>query len=428
MKNLELRLDASGDSADLYIYEAIEQQSRGGSVTPRDVADTLKQAANVSTINVRINSPGGDVFAGFAIYNLLANSGKKITVDVDGIAASAASVIAMAGTVRRMAATSQMMIHEGYSGNGGTEAELRKKADLLRKINDQISNVYASATRQPVASIKKMMSDETWMDPEQALKLGFATEIVKGKRLAAPHRPGQVSLFENPAGATAAMSHGRGRYQRSPRADRRGDGVERTRPENQYAVASRANRRDAPPDSDRCREWIAEAAAGGTPSIPKRLDPLTPRKPYVPGEISRQVHHRAIREAAQHEAAHALMAESLGTGVKYASVTFTGAGETVYAALAKPEHQLMQALAGLACNAGCGHRVRGVEGEGGDLRRLCSTVEELTGDVCTEETVLDHQLVFYHRELVDAFLARKCVRCRRVGGLVGAACRRAGDG
>lgn len=129
-------------------------------------------------VNVEINSPGGDVFAGLAIYNALKSSGKEIVVKVMGVAASAASLIAMAGDKIIMPKNTFMMVHNPWSFAMGNADELRDTADTLDKIGASLQATYVSRTGQSEDKIKELLSKDTWLTADESLELGFATEVV----------------------------------------------------------------------------------------------------------------------------------------------------------------------------------------------------------------------------------------------------------
>lgn len=135
------------------------------------------RAVKASAINVDINSPGGDVFAGIAIYNGLRASGKTINVRVMGIAASAASLIAMAGDTIEMPENSMMMVHNPWTFAMGDANELRETADVLDKIGESLVATYAKRTGKDAEAIKTMLSAETWMSAQEAVDAGFATKV-----------------------------------------------------------------------------------------------------------------------------------------------------------------------------------------------------------------------------------------------------------
>ncbi|VTU16542.1 ATP-dependent Clp protease proteolytic subunit 1 [Variovorax sp. SRS16] len=134
-------------------------------------------------LNIEINSYGGDLFAGVAIFNMLRGSGKTINVKVMGVAASAASIIAMAGDSIEMLDATYQMVHRASTNSSGNSDDLRQAADELEQFNSSLADIYARRTCQSKAVIEKMMTDETWLDPDEALAKGFATKApgVKAK-------------------------------------------------------------------------------------------------------------------------------------------------------------------------------------------------------------------------------------------------------
>lgn len=128
-------------------------------------------------LNVEINSPGGDVFAGLAIFQMLRASGKEIVVKVMGVAASAASLIAMAGDKIQMPKNTFMMVHNPWSFAMGNADELRKTADTLDKIGGALLATYAAKTGLPEEELTAMLATDTWLTADEALEKGFATEV-----------------------------------------------------------------------------------------------------------------------------------------------------------------------------------------------------------------------------------------------------------
>lgn len=139
--------------------------------------ETIKNQLPEGDITVRIDSPGGDVFAGLAIYNLLKQHDGKVTVYVDSWAASAASIIAMAGDDIYMPKTSMMMIHDPWTMAVGDAAEMNKTADMLLQIKSALIPAYAEKTGLSEQVIGDMMEKETWMTGTEAAAQGFATLI-----------------------------------------------------------------------------------------------------------------------------------------------------------------------------------------------------------------------------------------------------------
>jgi len=164
---------ASDTEATLDIYDEIGFWG----VQAKDFVDQLR-GVKAKVLNVEINSPGGDVFAGLAIYNALRASGKEIVVKVMGMAASAASLIAMAGDKIVMPKNSFMMVHNPWSFAMGNADELRQTAATLDKIGGALLETYASKTGLGEDELKTMLATDTWMTADEALEKGFATEVV----------------------------------------------------------------------------------------------------------------------------------------------------------------------------------------------------------------------------------------------------------
>lgn len=161
-------------AAEISIYEEIG----GFGITAKQFAEDLKALGDVSHIDLRIHSPGGDVFEGIAIYNLLRNHPAEITVYIDGVAASMASVVAMAGDRVVMPENAMMMIHKPWGISGGNAGDMRDYADLLDKVETVLVPAYARKTGKSAQEITAMLEDETWMDGKECLKHGFADELL----------------------------------------------------------------------------------------------------------------------------------------------------------------------------------------------------------------------------------------------------------
>jgi ATP-dependent Clp endopeptidase proteolytic subunit ClpP len=156
--------------ADVFLYDEIG----GFGVNARDFISEIR-ASGAKKINLRINSPGGSVFDGLAIYNFLKE--QDVTVQVDGLAASIASIIAMAGKEVRIASNGFLMIHNPWGGAMGDSEEMRQTADLLDKIRDSLVGTYAKKTGKDEETIKRWMDDETWFSAEEAKENGFVDTI-----------------------------------------------------------------------------------------------------------------------------------------------------------------------------------------------------------------------------------------------------------
>jgi len=163
---------------EILIYEDIGYDWwSGGGITAKNVREELDRAGAYSKIALRINSPGGDAFEGIAIGNVLKSAGKPIDVYVDGIAASAASVVAMCGGKITMAHNAMMMIHNAWGVCMGEASDMKKMGDTLEKISSSIAQTYADKTGKPLAEITALMDAETWMSAEDCVSMGFATAI-----------------------------------------------------------------------------------------------------------------------------------------------------------------------------------------------------------------------------------------------------------
>ena len=146
-------------------------------VTPQLFKDELVNGSG--DITVWINSPGGDCVAAAQIYNMLREYDGNVTVKIDGIAASAASVIAMAGDKVLMSPVSMMMIHNPMTIAFGDSGEMQRAIDMLKSVKDSIINAYEIKTGLSRTKLAHLMDAETWMDAGKAVELGFADEIIK---------------------------------------------------------------------------------------------------------------------------------------------------------------------------------------------------------------------------------------------------------
>lgn len=169
--------NVSEDSATLYIYGDITSiKWFENDVCVYDLAKEIGDLGG-KALTVRINSYGGEVAEGLAIYNLLKSYEGEVTTICDGFACSAASVVFMAGTKRIMPRSSLLMIHNAWTWASGDADDLRKAADDLEKITQPSVEIYTSVSNLDADEIKSMMDAETWIDADEALDFGFATEI-----------------------------------------------------------------------------------------------------------------------------------------------------------------------------------------------------------------------------------------------------------
>ncbi|WKY46115.1 Clp protease ClpP [Eubacteriaceae bacterium ES2] len=165
----------------LYLNGAIAEESWfDDSITPQQFKNELM--AGQGDIDIWINSPGGDCIAASQIYNMLMDYKGNVTVKIDGIAASAASVIAMAGTTVKVSPTSLMMIHNPLTVAIGDSAEMKKAIQMLDEVKESIINAYELKTGQSRAKLSKLMDGETWLNANKTLELGFADEMLFDER------------------------------------------------------------------------------------------------------------------------------------------------------------------------------------------------------------------------------------------------------
>ena len=153
-------------------------------ITPRMFKEELFSGSG--RITIWINSPGGDCIAASQIYSMLMDYKDEITVKVDGIAASAASVIAMAGTKVLLAPTALLMIHNPSMSAFGERKDMEKAIDLLDEVKESIINAYEIKTGQSRTVLSHLMDSETWMNANKAIELGFADGILEDTKKAAP--------------------------------------------------------------------------------------------------------------------------------------------------------------------------------------------------------------------------------------------------
>lgn len=189
---LAIRAAVADEPVEILLYDEIGYWG----VTAKDFALALAQIGGDKALRVRINSPGGDVFDGLAIYNALqAHKGAVVCV-VDGVAASIASVIACAGATLEMAEPSMLMVHNAWGVVVGNKADMLATAGVMAKIDGQLAAIYAAKTGKPVAEIVGMMDAETWLTRDEAVEIGFCDKVLTAAattqaRLARAARSGQ---------------------------------------------------------------------------------------------------------------------------------------------------------------------------------------------------------------------------------------------
>lgn len=162
----------AADVAQVYLFDEIGWFG----VTAADFVDDLREVT-AGRIELHINSPGGDVFDGVAIYNALLDHAAAVDVVVDSLAASAASFIAQAGDTVAMNRGAQMMIHDAWGLSIGNASDMRELADLLDRQSDNIAAIYADRAGGTVAQWRDLMRDETWFNADEAVDAGLADEV-----------------------------------------------------------------------------------------------------------------------------------------------------------------------------------------------------------------------------------------------------------
>lgn len=172
---------ADGKSGELYLYGAITSSPWVDGISSKAVVDALDQMKQdgCEAVSVFINSPGGDVFEGVAILNCLKRFEGDVNVMVDGIAASAASLVAMAGDTICIGSGAMMMVHDPASVVFGNAAALRQKAEMLDKVSGAMVSAYCERTKMKSAEMQQLMTDETWLTADDAVQHGFADKVFK---------------------------------------------------------------------------------------------------------------------------------------------------------------------------------------------------------------------------------------------------------
>ena len=179
----------ASETADIYIFDEIGMYG----VTAQDFIGEIKELKN-TPINLRINSLGGDVFNGMAIYNVIKKREAKTTVYIEGIAASIATIIALGADEVVMSENSLFMIHNAWGGTMGDAKDMRKSAETLEKISTELTEIYVKKTGLSYDVVSNMMDEETWLNSEEAYELGFVDTISDAIKVAAKY---DVSKFKN---------------------------------------------------------------------------------------------------------------------------------------------------------------------------------------------------------------------------------------
>lgn len=195
--------EANTDEATLYLYDMIvstsDEAEWWGGVCPMDF---ITELANItaSTIHLRINSPGGDVFAARCIEQAIVESGKTVIAHIDGLCASAATYIALACSKVLMGEGSMFMIHNAWTMAWGDKNDLTKTATLLNKIDSTLANSYAKKSGKETSEIAALMDAETWFSAQEAVDFGFVDEVSTNetpKNSTAQAKNWQLNVYKN---------------------------------------------------------------------------------------------------------------------------------------------------------------------------------------------------------------------------------------
>lgn len=175
---------AKAKEAEVWIYDDIGSYW-GEGLSAKQFAEDIKALGEVETITVHLNSPGGNPFEGVAMHSTLRSNKAKIIINVDGWAASAASIVAMAGDEINIAEGGIIMIHEAAKPTFGTAEDHRQAAAMLTETNSAMTKIYARRSSLDEEEVAALMAAETWMGAEQAIEFGFADQITEALEIAA---------------------------------------------------------------------------------------------------------------------------------------------------------------------------------------------------------------------------------------------------
>ena len=255
-------LKATDDgTVDLDIFDVIGESVFGGGVSAKSIAKALEPHKSASQINVRINSPGGSAFDGTTIYNLLSSHSAEVRIEIDGLAASAASIISMAGDEITMAENALLMIHNAQGFTMGDRAEHSKQAQTLGKLDTQIARTYAARSGSTIKSMREAMDAETWYTAEEAIEAGLATSVQPAKAVAASFSSDAAQMYRHvPQGALQYFKPGRTIIASAPIPQKGRDDMETATDDRTPADA---REQFANEHGDIVEAWKAEGFANG---------------------------------------------------------------------------------------------------------------------------------------------------------------------
>jgi len=239
------RMAVKSDIAEIEIFDEIDLF---WGIGPKDFKSRLDEVSGAKSIKLKINSPGGSVFDGMSIYNMLKNHKAKLDVEVIGLAASIASVIALAGRSLTMAEGSYFMIHNPLTVMVGDAEELRKTADLLDKMKENFIDIYAEHSTMSREDIGAQMDDETWLTADEAVEAGYASGLSDyGEIAASVHERGVVNGFTNIPGSVKMIDDEKNSNPRELEGILRDAGYSRKEAETIVAASKAAGQGDPDP-------------------------------------------------------------------------------------------------------------------------------------------------------------------------------------
>jgi len=196
----EIKAAAGADTGEVYIYGFITSYKWDDTdVTAADFNKELRELGDIKTLNIYINSYGGELFQGQAIYSVLERHNAHKNVYIDGIAASMASLIAMAGDTIYMPENAMMMVHNPISWCAGNANDMRKEAAVLDKVREAMIPAYLNKAGEKLTEEKliELLDDETWLTAQECLEYGLCDEVLAEKQIAASISPEVLGVYKN---------------------------------------------------------------------------------------------------------------------------------------------------------------------------------------------------------------------------------------
>jgi ATP-dependent Clp endopeptidase proteolytic subunit ClpP len=274
------KAEDENSAAEIVIYDAIGKSFwDDDAVSAKQFIDALAEMGETKNITLRVNSPGGDVFDGVAIYNAIKNHKAKVTAHIDGIAASAASYIVMAADKIVMPSNAFMLIHQASGFSMGNAEDMLAIAADLQRLDKSITSTYAARTGQKPAKVAALMKEDRLMDAEEAKSLGYADEITAPVKMAATYKATTAKrLMPEAAAARLIAETGDGQGD-PPLSD-----PEPQKPVDQPEVSSASPTPEPQPAPPAPPAPPQEHPAPGSPQeVPPATRPSPPDAPPTPG-------------------------------------------------------------------------------------------------------------------------------------------------